>query len=139
MDFGQHGQNQGPDIWAGMRYASEVAQTTLKSNPTFRCKRYTGLGRPIDYRAMTEVTGVGLRWEISLSWCYSSATLPTCPPLAVVQLLPSQDIMSYGQNHQPPSHLHFPLIHHHLWKKSLQLVRQERQAPCRRSRGPTLI
>ena len=45
---------EGCSSWLNKRCSS--ISGTLKPNPTFRCKRCTGLARPVDSRPMIEVT-----------------------------------------------------------------------------------
>ena len=94
---GQPGQNQGPDIWAGVGCASEVCKdpkgvstnyifcdccsswihkkrsgilSRLKSDVSFRCKRCTGQAKPKDGKLMTEVTVGREKLEVVPSFCY---------------------------------------------------------------------
>ena len=51
----------------------------------------------------------------------------------------SQDAVCMGQTQWAPARPHFGPISHHLQRKSLQYVHQERDVPCKRNLGPNLI
>ena len=48
---------------------------TLKSNPTVRCERCTGLARPVEGRPMTEVTVGRENFDVVPTFCYAGDCL----------------------------------------------------------------
>ena len=97
-------------------------------------ERFTGKVRPVDGRQRSQWVGR------SLKWCHPSVTSGTTyPRVAVVTSFPSQHAVLHGQIQWAPARPHLQLIPQHLHRKSLQPVRQERHASCKRQLDSNLL
>ena len=142
---GQHGQNQGPDIWAEAWCASEAWKRPLWRMSQWRWHKFYFLWW------LFQLNPQEMQWHPwpSEAWCQlqvwtvywigQTNRLQIMTEVTVgwekLEVLPSfcylEDCLSSGGGCE--------LISHHLQRKSLQIVCQECHAPCKRNLGPNLI
>ena len=105
-----------------------------EARSTFRCKRCTGLARPVDGRRVTEVTVGREKLEVVPSFCYVGDCLSSGVGFKVASITGCM-----GEFKWDPVHPRLQLIFDYLQRKRLQVVHQERHAPCKRNMGPNFI
>ena len=94
------------------------------------------LDRPIDSRPLTELAVGREKLEVVPSFCCLRDCLSSGGGCKLASI--TRCCVAWGHIQWVPACPHLPLISHHLQRKSLQFVHQERHAPCKQNLSPVL-